>query len=166
MRILLVIDGSNFFFTQKNILGWMIDPAKLKDYVSQWGDVVEARYYLSVKPGEQTEGGERYRKALCYIGYSVIPVDIKRVFTSNGMKEKEDTDVRIAVDTVAARNLYDEFVLVSGDSDFCYLLETLKAFGKSVRVLSTKGIVSTEILECVGGNFYDLRELRFCIVKG
>lgn len=165
MRILLVIDGSNFFYMQKNILRWMIDPDKLKNFVSQWGEVVEARYYLSVKPGEQTEGGERYRKALCHIGYSVIPVDVKFVHTPDGIKEKADADVRIAVDTMAAWKLYDGFVLVSGDSDFCYLLETLKTFGKSVRVLSTKGIVASEMLECVGGNFCDLKDIQDLIAK-
>jgi uncharacterized LabA/DUF88 family protein len=165
MRILLMIDGGNFFFAQKNHLGWMTDPAKLKQYVAQWGQIVNAYYYLQTMPNEQVESRERYRKALFHMGYSVIPIDVKVIQTPEGPKEKADADVRIALDAFTMRDTYDLFVLVSGDSDFEYLLKMLIAQGKAIKVISTTGLVASEILELAGPNFYDMADMRASIEK-
>lgn len=164
-RICLVVDGGNYFFAQKNFLGWMADPGKLKAYVEQWGEVVQAVYYLTISSYDPDNRQERFRKALYHMGYSVVAIPIKTIQTDEGTKEKADADVRIALDVFMALDTFDTFVLVSGDSDFVYLLEQLKHRGKLIRVISTKGIVAGEILECVGSGFCDLADLKKEVMK-
>lgn len=165
-RILLMIDGSNFFYLQKNILGWMIDPLYLKNAVANWGLLVEARYYLSIRSGEESEGEERYRRALWHMRYNVIPINLKTIRTPDGVKEKADADVHLAIDALLMKDHYDTLVLVSGDSDFAYLLHTLRVFGKRVKVISTGGVIAGELLEEVGEGFVDIIEMRNLIEKG
>jgi uncharacterized LabA/DUF88 family protein len=165
LKLAFFIDGANFFFSQKSVLNWMIDPGKLKKYVGQWGEVVDARYYLSVDQSTKDERKDRYQKALYHMGYSVIPIPVKIIETEYGTKEKADADVRMVIDAVLAADNYDMFVLLSGDSDFTYLLEVLRMKGKKVKVISTLGIVAHEILQLVGADFHDLSDIRQDIEK-
>jgi len=46
------IDGANMFYTQKK-LGWFIDWKKMKDYLKEKWDIIEVRYYIGVKSGDE-----------------------------------------------------------------------------------------------------------------
>ncbi|MFA7466630.1 MAG: NYN domain-containing protein, partial [Parcubacteria group bacterium] len=62
-------------------------------------------------------------------------------------RNKCNFDVEIAVDImdiIAERNLPDVVVLVSGDSDFCYLIERIKKEGSRVIVVGSYLSVSVE----------------------
>ena len=159
-RILLMVDGANFFFLQRK-QGWQIDPAKLRKYVEQWGNIIDAYYYLSVMADEKDDKQEGYRKALYFMGYSVKPVVVKQINTMDGgIKEKANADIRIALDAYMAVDTYDMFVLVSGDGDFAYLLDVLKMKGKQIKVISGAHMVARELIELAGTNFVDFKDIR------
>jgi len=160
IRIYLAVDGSNYYYCQRDYLGWRADPRRLRQYVEQWGDIVQAIYYLTVPLSDPDNRQRGFRTALHDMGYSVVAMPVKVIKSTNGSKEKADADVRIVLDTFMALDTFDMFVLVSGDSDFCYLLDQLKARGKLVKVISTRGIVASEILECVGSGFCDLADIK------
>lgn len=61
------------------------------------------------------------------------------------IERKADFDVEISVDAVDWIDKYNTFVLFSGDSDFVYLTEYLKRFGKTVIVLSRGGHIANEL---------------------
>lgn len=159
MRILFMVDGSNHFYAMKRE-GWQVDPGKLRQYAEKWGDIIEARYYLSVWTDERSEGRDKFKKALVWMGYSIVSLPIKEIETSDGIIEKSNADVRMALDAYMALDTYDMLVLVSGDGDFAYLLEILKSRGKMVKVISTRAFVAKEIIELVGQDFYDLNDMR------
>ncbi|MBK1986401.1 NYN domain-containing protein [Sphaerospermopsis aphanizomenoides BCCUSP55] len=46
MRISVFLDGANFFFMQREALGWFADPKKILDYIATEGDIVDAFYYI------------------------------------------------------------------------------------------------------------------------
>jgi|WetSurMetagenome_2_1015567.scaffolds.fasta_scaffold101369_2 uncharacterized LabA/DUF88 family protein len=164
MRILLMIDGSNIFHAQRRE-GWQVDPGRLRQYVERWGDVIESRYYLSVWLDERSEGRDKFKKALVWMGYSIVSLPIKEIETTDGIIEKSNADVRMALDAYMALDTYDMLVMVSGDGDFAYLMEILKSRGKMIRVISTRAFVAKEIIELVGKDFYDLNEIRFDVER-
>ncbi|MBG97862.1 hypothetical protein CL659_01915 [bacterium] len=63
------------------------------------------------------------------------------------IKEK-GIDVQIAVDMIkdANREISDVQILVSGDADFIHLLKNLKEIGQVVGVVSSRGNVSSELI--------------------
>lgn len=48
-RIAVFIDGSNFFYMQTKDLGMLMDPKKLLDYISQFGEITESVSQLCVE---------------------------------------------------------------------------------------------------------------------
>jgi uncharacterized LabA/DUF88 family protein len=159
-KVAVYIDSSNLFYTQSNFLNWWLDPGKLLKYIGKWGDVIEASYYMSLFDGS-SPGKDKFRRFLSYVGYSVIARPVKHIQQEDGtIKDKCDLDIKIATDMLMAVDLYDIAVLVSGDGDFCCVLEALKARGKEFRVLSTDRIIARELRELAGMNYIDLENIR------
>jgi len=99
------------------------------------------------------------------MGYSIKPVMVKLINTMEGVKEKANADIRIALDAYMSADLYDTLVLVSGDGDFTYLLEILKTRGKQIKVISGAHMVARELIEFCGPNFVDFKDIRQEIEK-
>lgn len=164
-RIAVFVDGSNFFYLQKNCLNWWIDPKKLLKWIAGRGEVVDATYYASTDPGN--DGQQGYLKALCHIGFRVEAKPIKKYLQADGTeRHKANLDIEIVLDMFNTINSYDEAVLVSGDGDFIRPLQMLRARGKQFLVLSTKGFVASEIRAICGMSYTDLADLRPLIEKG
>jgi len=68
-----------------------------------------------------------------------------------GIKEKGDMDVEIAVDAMHHKDKYDTAIFFSGDSDFLILINYLKKAGKKVYVFSSKNNISEELRTSVDG---------------
>jgi len=80
--------------------------------------------------------------------YRLVTKPIKEINTFNGSHQrKANFDVEISVDAVDWIKNYDVFILISGDSDFAYLLEYLKKKGKKVVVISERGHISKELVK-------------------
>lgn len=163
-RIAVFVDGSNFFYLQKDCLRWWIDPKKLLNWIGKRGEVVDATYYASVDTSN--EGQNNYMKALVHMGYRLESKAIKTYTQEDGStKHKANLDIEIVVDLFNTIDNYDEAVLVSGDADFVRALQILRARGKQFMVLSTKGFVANEIRQMAGLHYRDLAELRGQIEK-
>lgn len=165
MRVSLFIDGSNFFYSQKDSLNWWVDPKKLLSWCrTNLGDVVDATYYTSVEPGNPQQ--EKYHKALAHMGFGLQTKEIKLLSQPDGTnKHKANLDVEIVADMFNTINNYDMAVLLSGDSDFVRPLQLLKARGKLFKVISTKGFIAQEMFQFAGMHYIDLRELRELLEK-
>lgn len=163
-RIAVFVDGSNFFYMQKDCLKWWIDPKKLLRWCGERGEVVDATYYASVDPVNEAQGG--YIKALCHMGFRVESKAIKTFTQSDGTeKHKANLDIEIVLDMFNTINNYDEAILVSGDADFGRALQILRARGKNFLVLSTKGFVASEIRAIAGMHYRDFQEIREAVEK-
>jgi uncharacterized LabA/DUF88 family protein len=163
-RISVFLDGSNFFYLQKDNLGWWIDPKKLLQWIGSRGEVVDATYYASVDP--TNDGQNNYIKALCHMGFRVESKIIKTFTQQDGtQRHKANLDIEIVLDMVNTISNYDEAVLVSGDADFARPLQILRARGKQFLVMSTNGFVANEIRQVAGLHYKDLADLRDEIEK-
>ena len=169
-RILMVIDGDNLWKAQKDHLNFLTDPGKIKEYVSQFGEIIEACYYASTFSAEddmneegrnKREAKDRFFRALAHMGYSVIQRNVKHILQEDGSyKGKASMDVLIARDICLSVKNYDMLVLVSGDGDFACVLDALKNLGKTVKVMSTENVMSRDLREMVGQNFIELKDIR------
>lgn len=163
-RIAVFIDGSNFFYMQKDCLKWWIDPKKLLDWIGNRGEVVDATYYASTDPSNREQ--QSYLKALTHMGYRVEPKPIKAFPQADGTERfKANLDIEIVLDMFNTLDIYDEAVLVSGDADFCRVLQVLRMRGKQFLVLSTKGFVANEIRAIAGMHYRDIGDMRELIEK-
>jgi len=157
-RVAVFLDGSNFFFMQKDALQWFIDPKKLLAWISQYGDIVDANYYTTVD--NRNDGQVMYMRALSHMGFRVEDKQIEDTEDFDG-----SVDLDMIIDILTHIDNFDMAVILSGDSDFARICEVLRARGKRFLVLSTKGMVSNDIRSVAGMHYRDIAELRKEIEK-
>lgn len=163
-KIAVFLDGSNFFYLQKDCLRWFIDPKRLLAWIAQRGEVVDATYYASVDPSNEKQAS--FLKALYHIGFAVEQKAIKTYTQCDGTeKHKANLDIEIVLDMFNTIEQYDEAVLISGDADFTRALQVIRARGKQFLVLSTKGFVAKEVRQVAGMHYVDLADIRDSIEK-
>ncbi len=163
-RVSLFVDGANFFYSQRDSLGWWVDPKKMLGWCNSFGQVVDATYYASVEPGNIQQ--EKYHKALAHMGFSLVTKDIKLIQQADGSeKHKANLDIEIVLDLFNTISTYDLAILVSGDADFVRPLQMLKARGKRFMVVSTKGFLAHEMRQLAGMHYRDLADLRELLEK-
>lgn len=94
------------------------------------------------------------------LGFKIITKSTKKIQTcdSDYLKFKSGGDVEIAVEMTSfiIQNLKlknkPSIVLVSGDSDYEYLIKRALGMGYDVWVIATQNALSRELLRAVGGN--------------
>jgi uncharacterized LabA/DUF88 family protein len=160
-RVAVFLDGSNFFYMQKDALRWFIDPKKLLNWLSQYGEITDANYYTTVD--NQNEGQLMYLKALNHMGFRVETKPIDQFNEEDGFDGSVDLDMLI--DMLVQIDNYDMAIIISGDADFARIVEVLRARGKDYLVLSTKGMVASAIRNVAGVHYKDIAELRSEIEK-
>jgi uncharacterized LabA/DUF88 family protein len=140
-RVIIFIDGSNIFHAIK-ALNIKIDYRKLVNFLVKDNYLVRAYYYSSMPSVEDVEKDTpeweslmRQRKfinELKNMGIKPKIANLRKLATGEWL-EKE-VDIMLATDMLALafRNAYDTAILVSGDSDFCYTVETIQDLGKRV----------------------------------
>ena len=140
-RVVIFIDGSNIFHAIR-ALNIKIDYSRLVRFLSKDKYLIRAYYYSSMPRVEDVEKDTpewdslmRQRKFISELKNMGIKPRIAnlRKLASGEWLEKE-VDIMLATDMLALafRNAYDTAVLVSGDSDFCYTVETIQDLGKRV----------------------------------
>ena len=162
-RIAVFVDGSNFYHTQKK-LGWDVDSERLLDFCKEFGDVVEAIYYT----GANNEIKQRkFHDFLAYVGYSLVTKPVKTItdYLTGQTTQKANLDIEIVLDMFNMIDRYDMAILISGDGDFERALQHLKSRGKEVKVISTRGIVASELVHATGINYIDLLAIKEIIER-
>ncbi len=140
-RVIIFIDGSNIFHAIR-ALNIKIDYSRLVSLLAKDKYLVRAYYYSSMPRVEDVERDTpewdslmRQRKfigELKNMGIKPRIANLRKLSTGEWL-EKE-VDIMLATDMLALafRNAYDTAILVSGDSDFCYTVETIQDLGKRV----------------------------------
>lgn len=150
------IDAANIYYSQKS-LKWKIDFQKLKHYLEEEIKVNQFLYYTSYI--DKNEKQQDFLKRLYHLGYSVKTKDIKLIKTrDNRTILKGNVDIELALDAYRLSSSYKTLILLSGDSDFSYLIDLLKQKKKRIVVMSTRGHISKELLE--RSKYIDLRKLK------
>jgi NYN domain len=118
-RIAIFIDGSNLFYAALQ-LGIEIDYAKLLSYLTGGRSLLRAYFYTGVDP--QNDKQQRFLLWMRRNGYRVITKDLIQL--PDGSK-KANLDVEIAMDMLILSPHCESIVLLSGDGDLAYALNTI-----------------------------------------
>jgi uncharacterized LabA/DUF88 family protein len=144
-KAIAYIDGSNMFFTQKK-LGWLVDWRKVKAYLDARFHLLELRYYVGIKQGDT--GAQNFLDLLTQMGYTPVTKPLKKIKLEppqQGYIHKANFDVEMSCDILLAMDRFDHLVLLSGDSDFAYLLQILKKAGKDSTIVCSRSTLSWEL---------------------
>ena len=137
------IDGANIFYAQKKI-GWSLDWSKIKEVLGKDREVIEWRYYVAVKDGEDQM--QSYLRYLDAIKFTAVTKSLKKInLQPTGYMYKANFDVEMAVDILLDKASVDEVILFSGDSDFSYLIRKLRDAGKKVTVFAFRQTIAWEL---------------------
>ncbi len=155
-KFAVFIDAANILYSQKD-LGWRIDYQKLKSFFEEFGKC-SGFYYYTGKVGN-LEKQKRFLKKLKKLGYNVYAKEVKLIrLKNNQFISKGNLDIELALDAFRLRKTYNTLILMSGDSDFAYLLELIKKDNKNAIVISTRGHISRELI--VRAKYIDLPKFK------
>jgi uncharacterized LabA/DUF88 family protein len=157
-KIAVFIDGNNLFHAARS-LGIEIDYAKLLGVFCKYGPLMRAFFYTGVDENASKQQG--FLLWMKRNGYKVVQKELK-VFP-DGTK-RANLDVEIVVDMMTLSKSVDTIVLVSGDEDFAYAMDSLAKSGKQV-ILAGFRVNTSPILMDVVDYFLDLETLIDEIVK-
>ena len=150
-RVGILIDVQNMYHSAKNIYASRVNFKEVLKTAEAGRRLIRAIAYVI-----RTETGEEkaFFEALTKIGLEVKMKDLQIFY--GGLK-KADWDVGIAVDAIRLLPLLDVIVLISGDGDFCPLVEYLKNEGRQVEVMAFGKSASAKLKE-MADDFIDLSE--------
>lgn len=152
-RVGIFIDVQNLYHSAKNLFQSRVNYKELVKEVTAGRKLIRAIGYV-VKT-ETTEGEAAFFEALTKAG---VELRVKDIQIFSGGAKKADWDVGMAVDTIRMADSFDAIVLVTGDGDFCPLVEYLKwGLGKTVEVAAFSRSTSSKLKE-VADTFITLDE--------
>jgi uncharacterized LabA/DUF88 family protein len=151
-RIAVFVDAANLYHasTQAGIRIDFVQIARwFKEEVS---NTVDLRFYTAYDP-ENTKQIQ-FLDDLVSLGYNVVKKPIKEF----GSFIKGNMDIELAVDAISNKENYDTLVLISGDGDFTYLINSLEKSYKKTVILSVGGFTSFE-LHLVADSYYFMNRI-------
>lgn len=168
-RVSVFVDASNVWEAQKT-RGRFLDFEKLANFLKRFYETDSFRfYYYTAYPEEGTRAYSTATKHRFFtylnkgLGFVVRKKPLKRIRTSDGLVEgiyeKGNMDVEMAIDVVSAIGSYDIALFFSGDSDFLALIRFIRSRNKKVFVYSSKNNVSREMRTGADG-YVDLLDIE------
>jgi len=155
-KLYIFIDSSNLWAAQKS-KGKLFDYQKLINYIKNKFKPTELKvFYYVAYPADGTRNYSLNSKHKFFtylkkgLGFIVRKKELKRIRIidnelGEGIKEKGDLDVEIAIDTIHHKDKYDTAIFFTGDSDFLALISYLRKAGKKIYVFSSKNNISKEL---------------------
>lgn len=146
-KVSVFIDAANLYHSSSvaklkidfiQVIKWFKSHCKLKN----------ANFYTAYDIEDQKQ--MEFLQDLEYNGYNMIKKPLK-IFENS---KKGNMDIEIAVDCFTQQNLYDIIILISGDGDFSYLMQTLERLGKQTVVIGVGGFTSYELHKEVNEYFF------------
>ena len=150
-RVGVLIDVQNMYHSAKNLYGARVNFKEVMKAAVAGRKLIRAIAYVI-----RTETGEEkaFFEALTKMGIEVKMKDLQIFY--GGLK-KADWDVGIAVDAIRLLPLLDVIVLISGDGDFCPLVEYLRNEGRQMEIIAFGKSASAKLKE-LADDFIDLSE--------
>ncbi len=149
-RVGIYIDAQNLYHSGKNLYHSKVNfGAIVKDALDGRKLVRAVAYVISTESGDETG----FFDALTKVGIETKVKDLQ-IFSSGA--KKADWDVGLAIDAVKLAPKLDSVILLTGDGDFCPLVEYLQMNqGCQVEVVSFGKSTSSKLIE-VADHFMDL----------
>lgn len=157
-RLAIFIDGSNLFYAALN-MGIEIDYLKLLRCLTAGDRLLRPYFYTGVDPANEKQ--QNFLLWMRRHGYRVVTKDLVQVM--NGSK-KANQDVEIVVDMMRLVRYYDTAVLVSGDGNLSYAVNSISYRGARVEVVSLRSMTSDSLIS-VADHYIDLAQIKDSIKK-
>jgi uncharacterized LabA/DUF88 family protein len=140
-RVAVFFDMSNLYFVARD-LGVRIDYARLLEFLVAGRRLVCAYAYVTLA-GEESSAVP-FLTWLRRNGFRVVTRTLRR--GSDGAL-RGDLDLEMAVDVLLQTPHVDVIVLVTGDGEYCYLVETVQRLGRRVEIASAPRNTAVELME-------------------
>jgi len=148
-RVGVLIDVQNMYHSAKNLYGARVNFKEVMKAAVAGRKLIRAiAYVIKTETGEE----KAFFEALTKMGIEVKTKDLQIFY--GGLK-KADWDVGMAVDAIRLLPLLDVIVLISGDGDFCPLVEYLRNEGRQVETIAFGKSASAKLKE-LADDFIDL----------
>jgi len=142
-RVGVFIDVQNLYHSSKNLYHARVNYKELLRHVLAGRQLIRAVAY--VVKSETAAGEASFFEALENAGIELRMKDLQ--IYGDGMK-KADWDVGMAVDAIRMSSFLDVVVLITGDGDFCPLVDYLKwGAGRLVEVAAFSKTTSGKLKE-------------------
>ena len=156
-KVYVFIDVANIFYAQRT-LGWRISYERLMNYFKR-----ECRKlglcFVFLGRFDHSARQQKFLDMLEINGYIVKTKPAKKIkLKTNKYKDKADVDVEMSFEMFDRAGEYKTAVILSGDSDFAFIVKRIKNLGRQVIVMSTRGHISRELIKLA--KYIDFRKLR------
>lgn len=172
-RYAILIDAAYLFRATQTVANGQIDYEKIINNIINPNDIQYSRLVAFVvdtpsimrkndkREPELLEQQERaflnFRTKLEHLGYEVICCKPRW----GGKFYKKDVGVHIAVTAMQIASRVDAMLLVSGNGDLVFLVDTLKQAGTKVDIMAYKNYCDRELIKA-SNDFYDLGSYDIC----
>lgn len=145
-RIGIFIDVQNMFYSAKLLHQSKVDYGRLLREITGTRQLVRAIAYIVQKPDVNQAG---FHEALTRFGYELKIKELKIRPDPDGRAgstAKGSWDIGLTIDALMMAPKLDTVVLVTGDGDYVPLVDTLKAQGCRVEVVSFERSTAGELI--------------------
>ena len=128
--------------------GTKLDYQKLVSAITLGSEIVSKTAYFETRNNVDEVKQQKFIDFFKITGYAVVTKEVKMIQQADGStKGKANFDVEMTTDICRHvwRRDCNEVIIVSGDSDFAYLIDMIKELDIKVTVVSSKGTLSKEL---------------------
>lgn len=151
-RVAIFIDGSNLYHSLEN--NFRRHDLNYTEFIAKLcrnRPMYRAYYYNVLQDPTKRQDAPKVQSDFLDVLHRTPYLEIRLGGTklSQGVSVEKGIDIMLATDLLyfAWRDFYDIAILVSGDSDFTYALQTVKNMGKYVEVAYFENAVSRDVLD-------------------
>ena len=158
-RVVIFIDGSNLYHALDQNCGRMdLDFTKFAETLTGDRRMVRIYYYNVLQDAARNPEGSREQQKFLTGLYNTPYLEVRLGSTRQreGVTVEKGVDVMLAVDLVSygASHLYDVAIVVSGDADYAYAVQTVKNMGRQVELAAFESNASQELLLLVDNRHF------------
>ncbi len=157
-RLLILIDASSLFYAAST-LGIEIDYLRLLETLKAQKRLVFAYYYTGFNSGNKKQ--QAFLRWMQNNGYRVIAKEIAQVADGN---RKADLTVEMAVDMLTLANRCDTILLLSGNGNLLYVVQTVARLGLRIELVSLREMTSDSLI-AIADQYTDLGTIKEAICK-
>jgi len=145
-RIAVLVDVMNMYYSAKLGHQGKVDYFKLLREIVGSRHLIRAIAYIVQKPDVNQSG---FHEALRRVGFETKVKELKVRIGTDGAPEvqRSNAAVELTIDAMALALRVDTIVLVSGDSAFTPLVESLKSLGCRVELVSFERSTAGEMIK-------------------
>ena len=158
-RVGVFIDASNMYFSAQNLYRTNVNFKGILDAAVEKRQLIRAFCYVIESDKEKEKD---FLQMLLDLG---IEPRSKPLQVFQGGAKKGDWDVGLTIDVVRMLPILDVVILVSGDGDYCDLLDYVRGHGRRTEVIAFGKTTSSKLIE-TADEFVDIESNRRMFLIG